>query len=560
MDNIKKRVFTSEPDPKYISTDWRKKKLRVAAYIRVSTDSADQENSLKNQRAHYEKMIPANPLWEYVGIFADEGFSGTSMHNRKGLRRLINECSFGNVDLIVVKEVSRLARNTKECLDVVEFLASLNSPVGIFFENNNLNTLETGSKIFLTVLAMCAELESELKSRSVAFGLAVLYSQFKFPVPTMLGYKKTDKYTMEIEPEGAKTVRAIYALFLAGWLPQEIAELFTKLERSTAKGRITWRSSSIIGILSNEKYAGSYLMQKSFRISFLKKQTRQNKGQKRMYHDPEHHTPIISLREHARALLLLHSNQNSPYFNRKYEVKLIQKGLLSGFIPMNVAFGGYSVEHYLAAYVMSRVKEIKFSTKIPIIPGVCRVGREQYCDRYTPSITMMNGKLTVNKACKDLLDAQKVEILLNPRERLLAIRKTSPENKNSIPWTTNHIPARELNDVLFQLMGWQRDLQYKVPATVLRRGKDRVIIFDLSEYEYRFREEGSMDFRKAVPREWVDSLGLDSVDYMLRARRAYAKSLSDWRVNETASSVDGFDSYIEPLPMEELESMIQELK
>jgi DNA invertase Pin-like site-specific DNA recombinase len=211
MENLKqKHGFTSEPDPRYDTTDWRVKRLRVAAYIRVSTDSRDQENSLKNQRAHYERMIPSNPLWKYAGIYSDDGISGTSMRNRRGLLHLVDECKAGNIDLIVVKEVSRLARNTRDCLDIAQQLAELDSPVGIFFENNNLNTLETGSKIFLTVLAMCAELESELKSRSVEFGQNEIFREYTFPVPTMLGYTRTGKYTMEIELEGAKTVYGIF--------------------------------------------------------------------------------------------------------------------------------------------------------------------------------------------------------------------------------------------------------------------------------------------------------------------------------------------------------------
>jgi DNA invertase Pin-like site-specific DNA recombinase len=253
MENRNRNLgFTSEPDPKYMTMDWRGQRLRVAVYIRVSTDSLDQENSLKNQRTHYERMIPSNPLWEYVGIYQDEGISGTSMHNRKGLLQLIEDCEAGKIDLIVVKEVSRLARNTRDCLDIVQQLAALNPPVGIFFENNNLNTLETGSKIFLTVLAMCAELESELKSRSVEFGLIELYGSYTFPVPTLLGYTKLAKYKMGIEPEGAKTVRLIYDMFLAGMSPVEIAVILSEMNRPTAKKNLTWLPSSITGILSND--------------------------------------------------------------------------------------------------------------------------------------------------------------------------------------------------------------------------------------------------------------------------------------------------------------------
>jgi DNA invertase Pin-like site-specific DNA recombinase len=556
----KKRGFTSEPDPKYNTADWRGKKLRTAAYIRVSTDSFDQENSLKNQRLHYERMIPSNPLWEYAGIFQDEGISGTSMRNRKGLLRLIEECKTGNIDLIVVKEVSRLARNTRDCLDIAQQLSELNPPVGIFFENNNLNTLDTGSKIFLTVLAMCAELESELKSRSVEFGQNVLYGKYTFPVPTLLGYIKAGKYTMEIEPEGAKTVRLIYDLFLAGTSPIEIAAILSGLKRPTSKNNLIWLPSSVAGILSNEKYAGAYLMRKRFTVTFLTHQTRKNIGQKRIFHKPNHHEPIVSSEEHARALLMLRANHASPFFNNQYEIKIIRRGLLTGFIPMNVAFGGYGAEHYFAAYIMARVPEIKFIAEVPIIPGLRRINREIFCDRYTATLSITRTQIFFNTTCLSRINADYVEILLNPFERLLAIRQTTRRNRNAISWNSSTIPAKELNGVLFEMMDWKNSCQYKIPASVLRRKDETVLMFDLSNCEYRFRSgDKTTKYVRAIPSDWIDSVGIDTIDYMLRSRRAYAGSLADWRLSETAADVEGFDTYIEPHTNEKINSMIQEL-
>ena len=558
--NTKPHGFTSEPDPRFRKTDWREKKLRVAAYIRVSTDSTDQENSLRNQRSRYERLIAANPLWEFIGIFADEGISGTKMDNRKGLLHLIGECEAGKIDLVIVKEVSRLARNTRECLYIVSLLADLPSPVGIFFENNNLNTLETGSKIILTVLAMCAELESELKSGAVGTGLEENFRRYKFHVPVLLGYVKTEKHTMAIEPEGAKTVRLIYDLFLAGNSPIEIAAIITELNRPTIKKRLKWRPNGVISILSNEKYAGAYMMQKTFTVSFLTHQTRRNIGQKRIYHSPYNHDPIVSPQEHARALLLLRANHNSPYFNSKYEIRVIRRGLLSGFIPMNVAFGGYDAEHYLAAYVMARLPELKFSAQLPVIPGVLRLSREILCDRHTATLNITGSRLAFNAACLSRLNADYVEILLNPQEKLLALRKTTRRNKNAIPWDSATIHAREICGVLYELMGWPKGGKCKVPAGVLRRGDDRVMMFDLRECECRYRpDEKSGKYVRAVPSERLDADGVDAINYMLRSRRAYAESLPNWRLSESAASVEGFDTYIEPKTAEALHSMIGEL-
>ena len=133
--------IVSGVDPVYEKKDFRTEKLKTCAYIRVSTDSSDQENSLKNQRAHYEKFIAQFPKWEYVGVFSDDGISGTSLKNRVGFHQMREACKAGKVQLIVVKEVSRFARNVVDCLNTVQELLTLDPPVGIYFENNNLSTI-----------------------------------------------------------------------------------------------------------------------------------------------------------------------------------------------------------------------------------------------------------------------------------------------------------------------------------------------------------------------------------------------------------------------------------
>jgi len=149
----------SKAEPTSKSKERRQKKLRVAAYTRVFTDSNAQENSLKNQREYYDTIISTNSNWKYVGLYADTGTC-----NRREFNRMLEDCKAGKIDLIVVKDVSRFARNTADCLNTVEFLQTLDPPVGIYFENNNLNTLDVDNKLFLMIFAMIAEWDSEVKS------------------------------------------------------------------------------------------------------------------------------------------------------------------------------------------------------------------------------------------------------------------------------------------------------------------------------------------------------------------------------------------------------------
>jgi len=563
MQSKRKRII-SEADPKYSNKDWREKKLRVAAYARVSTDSHDQENSLKNQLRHYEKFIPLHPQWEYVGTFSDEGISGTSLRNRTGFLNMIEACRAGTIDLIVVKEVSRFARNIIDCLNTVQELLTLDPPVGIFFENNNLNTLDTGNKVFLTIFAMFAELESELKSRSVEFGLSAIFDDGKHLCPTknLLGYEKDGKYMMKIEPEGAKTVRLIYDLFLAGYSKKEIAEILTSLSLPTGKGNLVWSSAAVSNICQNERYCGAIITRKSYTVSFLTHQTRRNIGQRRLYFDSGHHEAIVSEEEHARALLLLRANHESPYFNHEYEIKVIRKGLLSGFIPMNPAFGGYDPGHYLGAYVMARVPNVNLETQLAYIAGVQRVRRELFDGKDTATVTFSRYGMMFSSACVSLFEgASFVEILLHPVERLLAVRKRSRKSKNVIPWGRNPISAKELSAVIFDLMGWQKSWKYRCVANCFAKEDEQVLLFDLNCCEFRLppAERGDRPAR-AVPTSWLSDFGEYPLEKLMLCRQALASSLAHWQIGASASSVEGFGGELKSLTREEADKRIDKIR
>ena len=561
--NHKNRIV-SEVDPVYINKDWRGKKMRVAVYIRVSTDKSDQMNSLKNQKAHYDKFIPEHPNWEYVGLYSDDGISGTSMHNRTGLNRMIEDCKAGLIELIVVKEVSRFARNTADCLNTVQLLLSLDPPIGIFFESNNLNTLDVGTKIMLTVFAMFAELDSELKSRSVDFGLNECYERGEYLCPTnnLLGYCKDAKFSMQIEPNGAKTVRLIYDLFLAGYTPNGIAEILTSLGLQTAKGNPIWLKSSVIGILKNERYSGAILMQKTFTVSFLTHKTRRNVGQKKIFYEQDHHKGIVTMAEHARSLLLLQANHASPYFNHMYEVKVIRSGLLAGFIPMNPAFGGYDAGHYLGALVMARVPEMDIETEVAHITGTKRVRRELFGDKNTATLTVSAYGIQFSSGCTFIMhDTAYVEILLHPAERLIAIRKASRRNKNAVPWCANALPAQQLSRVLYELMGWQTHWRYKLTANTFAKNGEQIILFDLDCCEFVIRS-GKKGEKTAtgVPSKWLSEFGDELPEYMLLCRRAMAEKLADWKINAVPSAVDEYAIDIKPLTREQAEQRIADMR
>jgi hypothetical protein len=411
---------------------------------------------------------------------------------------------------------------------------------------------------------MFAELDSELKSRSVDFGLNECYERGEYMCPTnnLLGYYKDAKFSMQIEKEGAKTVRLIYDLFLAGYTPERIAEILSSLSLLTAKGKPIWQKSSVTGILRNERYCGAILMQKTYTVSFLTHKTRRNVGQKKIYYEPDHHEGIVTIDEHARTLLLLKANHASPYFNHLYEIKVIRCGLLSGFIPMNPAFGGYDAGHYLGALVMARVPEIDIETEVAHITGTKQVRRELFCDRNAAALTVSSKGLQFSSGCIPLLkNTDRVELLLHPAERLLAIRKVTRHNKNAVLWNVDGIPARQLSTVLYELMGWRKHWRYKMTANYLVKGDNQIILFDLDCCEFRIRsgEKGEKTAR-GVPKEWFSKFGDTKPEYMLLCRRAMAEKLEDWKVGANPSSVFEYALTIKPLTRDQAEQRITEMR
>lgn len=557
-----KLKIVSGIDPVYERKDWRMKKLRTCAYIRVSTDSSDQENSLKNQRVHYEKFIAGFPHWEYVGVFSDDGISGTSLKNRVGFHQMVEACKAGLIDLIVIKEVSRFARNIIDCLNTVQELLTLDPPVGIYFENNNLNTLDPGNKMFLAMFAMFAELESELKSRSVLFGLKEMYEDDKYlcPAKNLLGYDKDGKYGLKIEPEGAKTVRLIYDLFLAGYSEKEIAKVLTDLARPTGKGRFEWSVSSVRGICKNEKYCGDILMQKTYTVSFLSHQIKRNKGKMEIYYETEHHEPIVSREEHARSLLLLGADHSSPFFNHEYEIMVIKKGLLAGFIPINLAFGGYDAGHYLGALVMADIPQKNIEAEIAHIAGTRRVRRELFGEWSASTLTISKNDFTFNSSCISLFqDTEFAEILLHPNERILAVRKTTKHNKNAVPWRSGTLLSKKISHIVYTLMGWQMDWKYKMTADCFSKNNEQVIMFDLNCCEFRIhdKEKGAV---RGIPSEWLSCFGDGLPEYIMMCRRALAEHLDKWYINAAPAQPPYFDWGIIPLTRAEAEQRIEEMR
>lgn len=269
------------------------KKLRVAAYCRVSTDQDDQKESLEVQKQHYESWIKLHSDWEFAGIFYDFGITGTKADIRDGLQALMYECRIGRIDYVLTKSVSRFSRNTTDCLSLVRELLSYNIP--IYFEKENLDTSSMESEVLLTIMASLAQQESESLSQNVKLGVQYRFQQGKVMVNArrFLGYDKDDEGHLIINPEQAEIVKRIFREYLEGASCKKIARGLERDGILTARGNTRWHDSSIRLILENEKYMGDALLQKTYTVDYLNKKRVKNTGIVPQYYVEDDHEAII---------------------------------------------------------------------------------------------------------------------------------------------------------------------------------------------------------------------------------------------------------------------------
>ena len=269
MDTRRVRKVTFIPAIKPLEA--MSKKRRVAAYARVSTGSEEQETSLVAQRDYYEKLIQNNDEWVFVEVYYDDGISGLTFRNREGFNRMVADALDGKIDLIISKSISRFARNTVDTLTTIRKLKE--AGVEVFFEKENIYTFDSKGEFLITLMSSLAQEESRSISENVTWGKRKHFADGKYEVAFSLfwGYEKGNgDERFVINEEQAMVVRLIYALFLGGHSSYSIRAILNGLEIPIIRGDKGWRESTIESILSNEKYKGDALLQKSYTIKKLR--------------------------------------------------------------------------------------------------------------------------------------------------------------------------------------------------------------------------------------------------------------------------------------------------
>ena len=286
-------VIPAKANRTNLAENLKLQKKRVAAYCRVSTDQAEQLSSYEAQVKYYTAYIEGNPEYECAGIYADEGISGTNTKKREQFNRMIEDCKARKIDMVITKSISRFARNTLDTLTYVRLLKDLG--IEVFFEKENIKTLDSKGEVLLSILSSLAQDESRSISENSTWGIRRRFEQGKLHVnhTKFLGYDKDKNGNLVVNEKQAKIVRRIYKEFLDGKGANRIARDLELSGVPNWNGKAKWYEGSIRKMLTNEKYKGDALLQKTYTVDFLSKKRADNNGEVPQYYVEDSHPAII---------------------------------------------------------------------------------------------------------------------------------------------------------------------------------------------------------------------------------------------------------------------------
>lgn len=473
---------------------------RVAVYARVSTGDPNQTSSYELQKNHYQDMVARHPGWHLVEIYADEGISGTSLQHRDDFIRMIADCEAGKIDLIVTKSVSRFARNVIDCIGQVRKLRALPNPVGVFFETENIFTLNSNSEMSLSFISTLAQEESHTKSEIMNASIEMRFSRGIFLTPELLGYDKDEDGNLVINEDEALTVRLIFFMYLYGYNCSQIAETLMKLGRRTKPGNLKWTANTVMNVLQNERHCGDVKARKTYTPNYLDHKSKPNRQNRNQYYHRDHHDPIISRDDFITVQRLL-TNQRFGHQGLLPHIHVIAEGALRGFVELNPRWAGFTRQDYLDA-VAGILEEdqqnlIDYQNKT-VQPGDFdlrgyEIARVQYFQSKADlSITFSLSEIQFSRQCVYKLNSPvTVELLLDPINHLLAIRPVAKEDRHAIVWASvfpDCVRLRKVNGsaflpVMYEILGWNKDNRYRVRGVRRQREDEVILMFDLREIE-----------------------------------------------------------------------------
>lgn len=288
-----KKVTRVEFPAKLLSPSQSPPMKRTAAYARVSTVKDSQENSLQSQQEYFTEYIRHHPDWVFAGMYSDDGVSGLSIRRRDSFNRMVNDALDGKIDLILTKSLSRFARNTVDALTTIRKLKA--AGVAVYFQWENINTMDSTGEFLLTLMSSFAEEESRSISENVTWAVRHRYAQGIYHLPgLLLGYQRSQDCKIQVDEAGARIVRFIYLLALVGISSTDTCRILMEYNIPSPCGSEVWESKTVRSILKNEKYMGDAILQKQVTVDFLTKTSKPNEGEAPQYYVENGHPGIVS--------------------------------------------------------------------------------------------------------------------------------------------------------------------------------------------------------------------------------------------------------------------------
>ena len=563
--------------------------MKVAVYARVSTLSTQQTSSQVIQEEYYADFVSRQDGWELAGIYADEGISGTSLNHRDEFKRMIEDCKKGGIDLIVVKSVSRFTRNVNDGRASIDMLAELNPPVGVWFENERIYSLSSDSEFLLNLSMSVAAEESRVKSVSMNSSLKMRFSHAILMTPPLLGYNNDDDGNLVINEDEAETVRLIFSMYQYGYTCDIIAETLATLGRKTKLGNTKWSPHSILGVLKNERHCGQVKTWKTYTPNYKTHKSKKNHGNREQYIYRNHHTPIISTDDYIVVQKMI---ANAKYGGRSFmpELRVNSGGALHGFVSINPRWGAFKKEDYI--FASESVGEgVQNESLFNVRCGEIDLrGYEIARAQFFRSTEITSGSFYSRNAwfsgecIRKLGNAEYIELLVHPTEKLLTVRECSPEHRNAIKWAkviedkayTRHFGGTAYLGTLFDIFDWNPAWGYRLRGSIKNVGREPVAFFDAQETEVLIPHvstpettavsehlaNGKLDdyyvaarskYRLIViPNAWLNSFG---ISYYQQA----AKNAKIDRAGIGAEAEHNTEPDIQPTPREELADNIKRI-
>ena len=465
---------------------------RVAIYARVSTDNPMQTTSFELQQKYYEELVAQHPQWVLVKIYADEGKSGTTMQHRDSFNEMLADADAGKIDLIIVKNISRFARNVVDFLSVLRKLAQKN--IGVWFESEGIYSLNEDSRLPLSMQAHMAEQESRTRSRSMETSLRMRLDHGLPLTPELLGFMKNEEGKLVINPETYKIPKLMFYMYLYGYSAQQIADTLTKLSKRTYLGNLKWTASGVASSMRNERYCGDVLTRKrftKFAADVHDQKSFKNRGEKPQSHYLDDHEAIID-RNDFLAVQRIMDNAKFGGISLLPELQVIPDGLLKGFVIVHPKWGSFTMEDYITA-CKSVDNDPEAENCMEVAEGSFDLSGYEvadfklFSDQRVPAIMLHKDSIAFNAAgIREMnLKDNYVELLVHPLRKEIAVRPTTKDNRCAIQWAngpqgyrhSRPVSAKAYIQTLYQIFGWEQDNNYKLYGRIYRDGQDAACIF-----------------------------------------------------------------------------------